>query len=255
MSPPLWVAEAAEAFWIAAGEPEPFPRNLRRAIARSLPVTMVLLPRLSVSAAEAWLRQQGARFDVDVGDRPLRACLICRFGHGLIFTDGADTDDEQRYSLAHELAHFLVDYLAPRRAAVARRGEAILDVLDGVRPAGTDERIIGVLVDVPVRPHIHLMERFDDLGRLEEIHRAESAADALANELLAPWDIVSRNVRDLAITGDQATISRLLVERFGLPAIPAQRYAAMLSPGPAPTTALLRHLRRVELTDSGRNIS
>jgi hypothetical protein len=36
---PLWVAELAAAFWDEAGEPGPFPRNLRRAARRAFPLS------------------------------------------------------------------------------------------------------------------------------------------------------------------------------------------------------------------------
>jgi hypothetical protein len=255
MTPPLAVVAAAESFWSDAGVELTFPRDVRRAVARSQPISVVTLSALHVAKAEAWLRRQGMTIAIGVVDRPLRACLVAHAGAGIIFVDGADSENEQRFSLAHELAHFLVDYVAPRSAAVSRLGEGILAVLDGRRPARTDERVVGVLANVTVRPHIHIMGRFDDRGRPEAIECAETTADALARELLAPWDIVSRQVHDLAIAGDRPAISRLLAGRFGLPTILAHRYAALLSPEPEPTSALLRHLRLVELTESGRNIS
>jgi hypothetical protein len=255
MAPSLAVVAAAESFWSDAGVEPTFPRAMRRAVARSQPISVVTLSALHVAKAEAWLRRQGMSIGIDVVNRPLRACLVAYAGAGFIFVDGADSEDEQRFSMAHELAHFLVDYRAPRRAAVARLGEGILDVLDGMRPARTDERVVGVLANVTLDPHIHLMGRFGDLGRPAEIERAESQADALARELLAPWDVVSRQIAILAIAGNAPAVARLLVERFGLPTIPAQRYAALLSPEPAPASALLRHLRRVELSQSGRNSS
>jgi Zn-dependent peptidase ImmA (M78 family) len=39
---------------------------------------------------------------------------MARAGHGFISLDGSDADDERRFSLAHELAHFLLDYQDPR---------------------------------------------------------------------------------------------------------------------------------------------
>jgi IrrE N-terminal-like domain len=114
MSAPFWVHDLAERFWRQAEMDEPFPRSLRRPIARCLPLSVVSLPRLRVSAIDEWLQRQGAIHCVNVHDRPLRACLVASGGHGLVFVDGADPDDEQRFSLAHELAHFLRGYRAPR---------------------------------------------------------------------------------------------------------------------------------------------
>jgi hypothetical protein len=81
VSVPLWVAETAEAFWADAGGHEPFPRELRGAIANALPLTLVLLPRLRVAGVDVWLRRNGAPGAGLAGDRRLRACLLARNGH------------------------------------------------------------------------------------------------------------------------------------------------------------------------------
>src|SRR4051794_17266865 len=126
-----WVTESANAFWAAAGEIEPFPRKLRRPLARALPVAVVLLPHLRLDGLRAWMRANGIGCPCAERDRALRACLVARAGHGLVFLDGADAEDDQRFSLAHELAHFLRHYWQPRQRACRHLGEAIAEVLDG----------------------------------------------------------------------------------------------------------------------------
>lgn len=253
MSPPLAVVAAAESFWSDAGVELMFPRPVRRAVALCHPISVVVLSALHVTKVEDWLRRQGKTIELVFSDRPLRACLVAYAGAGIIFVDGADSEDEQRFSIAHELAHFLFDYLNPRRVAVARLGEGILDVLDGRRLARTEERVVGILTEVEVRPHIHLMNRFDDLAMSDEIEQSEVTADALALELVAPWEDVIEQIAALGISVDRSAISWLLVERYGLPPMVADDYAARLCPAPLPTSPLLQHLRCVELLTRQRN--
>lgn len=254
MTPPLAVVTAAEVFWAEAGGGEAFPRDVRRAVARAQPVAIVLLPALHVAKADAWLRRQGLRVAMDVADRPLRACLVAHAGNGIIFVDGADAEDEQRFSIAHELAHFLLDYQQPRRAVEERLGASALEVLDGHRPARPEERIAGILADVEVRPHVHLMGRFDELNMPGETAWSETAADALAFELLAPWEIVAQQIARPGRTGDRAAVAGILMARFGLPRQPAEQYAARLCPAPSLYADLFRHLKAVELLSPARNI-
>src|ERR1700722_20152555 len=98
MSVPLWVAELVRAFWTEAGAVESFPRELRRPIARALPVSIILLPRLRLDSVGAWLRENGVMCPCDERDRSLQACVVACRGHGLIFLDGTDAADEQRFS-------------------------------------------------------------------------------------------------------------------------------------------------------------
>lgn len=233
MSLPFWARELAHSFWSAAGD-EPFPRDLRLPIARALPLTVCFLPQLRVGGIESWLARAGAPYCAGVADRPLRACLVARNGHGLIFIDGVDAPDEQRFSLAHELAHFLHDYWAPRIRAVTALGPTITEVLDGIRPPRREERVAAILSAVPMTTYVHLMDR-DDGAPVGLEGAAERAADLLACELLAPQDSVEEQAGPSA---GQQTLATLLRTAYGLPPGPAHRYAATLCPAASPQRRL-----------------
>jgi hypothetical protein len=217
------VAELAERFWAAAGPPPPFPRDLTGPATVGLPLSVAALPGLRLDGVRGWLARVRIGCPTDEPDRPLRACLVTRAGCGFVFLDADDPPAEQRFSLAHEVAHFLRDYDAVRRAAVRALGPAVLEVLDGRRPATPEERVHAVFRGVRVGAHVHLLRR-DDAGRprTPAEREAEAAADRLAFELLAPAELCSE--------GDDVR-SRLEGE-FGLPPGPAAAYAAVLRPAP-----------------------
>jgi hypothetical protein len=228
----LWVEEAAEQFWAAVGEePAGFPRDLRRAIALALPLAVVELPRLRVAAIEEWLAQRRRPLSLATRDRRVRACLLVYQGTGVVFLDGTDPADEQRFSLAHEVAHFLLHYVQPREQAVQRLGSAILAVFDGDRRPALGERVEAVLAGIgPLQPHLHLLDRPDrgpaHFGRLGAV---EEQADTLALELLAPSATVRTRLDACATVTE---VQRALSETFGLPASVAATLALELQPEP-----------------------
>jgi len=243
MGMPQWAIELACFFWEDAGGDESFPRGLRRAIANALPLSVVLLPRLRVAAIDVWLREQADHGRLGVPDRPLRACLVARHGQGIIFLDGTDPDDEQRFSLAHECAHFLRGYWQPRRVAVDRLGSAVVEVLDGDRPVRPEERMDALLARVPLGFHVHLMDR-TAAGRFasEVIDDAERDADVLAYELLAPSAFVLATTRAGSSSDRRATVAAELTHGYGLPARVAARYAAILVPRADRSDSLMHRL-------------
>jgi hypothetical protein len=170
----------------------------------------------------------------DEPDRPLRACLVTRAGCGFVFVDADDPPAERRFSVAHEVAHFLRDYDAVRRAAVRALGPAVLEVFDGRRPATAEERAHAVFRDVRVAAHVHLLRR-DDAGRPKTPTErdAEAAADRLAFELLAPVELV----------GDGDDVRSRLEGEFGFAPGPAAAYAAVLRPAP-PIEGFVERLRK-----------
>ncbi len=188
----LWVHETADRFWADVGDASrTYPRDLLEVMHWALTVRPVELHDLSIARMNAWLADRDSGLRLTIPDRPLRACILVQDGNGVLFVDATDADDEWRFSVAHEIAHYLIEYAAPRHRAQARLGDDVLPVLDGCRTASLDERIGALLGGVSLAAHVHLMERTPD-GNLpgHEVSAAERRAGALAFELLAPFDAV-----------------------------------------------------------------
>jgi hypothetical protein len=203
----------------------PFPRDIRDAITRSGVGTVVTVPGLSVSAMTAWLTRAGFRVPTLGADRPLRGGLYAAGGVGFFFVAAGDDPAERRFTLAHELAHYLRDYSQPRERVAAAVGPAVLDVLDGRRRATVSEAVRAAVRGVPVGPFTHLMTR-TGFGCDPATAAAEWEADRLACELLAPAVAVLGHA-----AGEESVASALTAE-FGLPPEVARRYAAVLFPVP-----------------------
>ncbi len=239
LGPPVWVTDLAGRFWAAAGEPPAFPRDLEDAVASLGGITTVRRGGLRVCAVVEYCLARKVPAAFAGPDRPLRAALHCWAGVGTVFLDRDDPPDEQRFSFAHELAHFLRDYLAPRRQVAKALGPAAVEVLDGIRPPTPAERLHAVLRNRPLTPHCHFMSR-DPAGRPErdDDRRAEADADRLACELLAPAELL----HDM---NDRGELVRRLTAEFGLPASVAAEYAVqLLPPPPSPGGLMARLLNR-----------
>lgn len=224
----------AEYFWDLVGEEEPFPRSLERPVSKTLPLAIIKMPRLTVGQVHQWLRQRGICRSFFHDDRALRACLLADRGRGLIFLEGSDPADEQRFSLAHELAHFLLDYLAPRGRAKDVLGNRGVQIFDGIESAKPEEQLTAIFRNVPLRPLTHLMYR-GEKGEIRSLRvlDSESCASQLALELLAPREYILSDITRLRPeTGSWTELAEIaanhLTGRFGLPAPTARIYAQHL---------------------------
>jgi len=151
-----------------------------------------------------------------------------------VFLDGSDGDDERRFSLAHEVAHFLLHYLQPRERALAVLGEQVREVLDGQRRPTPDEQLAGVLRQVELTTYTHLMDRCPaGMAELAQVIAAEDDADCLALELLAPRSEVLSRLEGRGVDWRDGSASdivqQLLVQDFGLPEQIAERYGWMMA--------------------------
>lgn len=223
------VIALAERFWRDARQIEPFPRSLETAVPWALPLAIVKLPLLGLDELRRWLAQRDIPISCHLPHRALRGALLARAGRGLVFLDGSDPDEERRFSLAHEVAHFVKDYLRPREQALTAFGEGIRDVIDGLRPAAPEERLTAVFRGLELGVYAHWMERTSRgaIGHAQ-ILEAEDSADRLALELLAPAQVVGARVADLADPPNADAVTRLLSTEFGLPLAQARSYGAML---------------------------
>ena len=231
MNAPFWVADLADRFWTAAGADRTIPANLERAVEASGFLSVLQREHLCVDTIRRWLGKMSVACPLNVADRPLRACLVAYDGAGFAFIEKNDPDDERRFSLAHELAHFLADYLAPRDNVSRRIGRSAVQALDGTRTATPEERVRAWCSRTDLGVHIHLMDRA--VVRMQ-VREAEENADRLAYELLAPATDV------LARATDAAAAIELLIGFYRLPATQAERYATLLFPPPRMDPLLAR---------------
>jgi hypothetical protein len=211
--------DRAAEFWADTDLADAFPRNIEQAIALKLPVAVVKLPIVTIRFIGLWLRRHNLRPVFPPYQRDLMGCLYADGGHGFIFVCGADEPEEQRFTLAHDIAHFLVDYWWPRLLVIQAMGSSIIDVLDGHRPARPDERSSAVLARVCLGPHWHLLPRqgADSVcdGRIATV---EDRADDLGRELVAPRPRVLHMLRKLPRRRvEPEAACRALGSFFGVP--------------------------------------
>ena len=218
-----WLEEALEASCLKASST--FPRNLAAEVSLRLPVTVVCLPRLTSDSIRDWLAQRNWHHRVVDLPRGLHGCMVAEKGVGILFHDSLDTPNQQRFTLAHEVAHFVLDHLLPRARALRVFGEAIRPVLNGSRAPTPEESVSALFERVPLGVQVKLMDRGPSGSfRTGRVAEAERRADRLAQELLAPSALVIPLLKD--VSADEA-VDRV-VFKFGLPREEARTYVQQL---------------------------
>lgn len=200
----LALAEIAFDFWQDAGG---FGSDFEEAVALNLPLGIKKISHLTLQSVCKWLVEEGIALEGldSLPERDLRACLVT-YGEprNYVFLDETDSAADQLFSLAHEVAHFLLDYQQPRERAEQHLGKEILQVLDGKKELSLEQRLSGWLNDVKLKPHRHFMERSSQGDILSsEILQIESRADKLALELLAPEEKAVDIVRTAIVGKDK----------------------------------------------------
>jgi Zn-dependent peptidase ImmA (M78 family) len=211
----------ARHFWAGTGWHDTFPRPIEDAAPLRLPVAVIKQPQTNLATVRKWLQQRGLIIQLPNDERDLYGCLVAHRGHGLMFVNAAEGAAELRLTIAHEVAHFLADYLVPRRQVLHALGVHAAEVLDGLRQPTPAERAASILGHIRLGPHIHLLPRPGSAAdAAKAVARAESRADQLARALVAPQARVHAALQTLSAQGIRQIddLCAALAADFGLPA-------------------------------------
>jgi hypothetical protein len=193
-----------------------FPRDIALA-ALSHPVHVELIAELTPDKIDEWLYRQLHWSRAAVADhRRLRGCLVAHRGRALIFLEATETEAERRFTLSHELAHFIGHYLAARNKAIARLGPSVAAILDGDRAPTAAERLSGVFAGCPMGVFRDVLDRNGGEPLTAVAERMEKEANAAAFQALAPPVDVVAQCKIVGRAPDRAGILETLKAYFGL---------------------------------------
>ena len=222
-------------FWNRAGGRPQYPANIGYAASCALDAAIMDVGGLTPRTAAARLARLGISLPAAPAsdNRPLRGCVSVGPRGAIILIDADDSESERRFTIAHEVAHYILEARAHRDRAERVMGERYLDVLYGARQPTDAERVDALLKRVRSTPLSHFMDRSPDGGHgCGRTLSAECDADALALELLAPRSELSRRVRALRRVPFRRALNetaRLAQDRYGLPQSIAREYSERLA--------------------------
>ena len=219
-------------FWRRVGGGKDFPADIGYAAMSALEVYVEEIEGLTTLTASSYAGCVGIRNACGFSERGLRGCLVVRRRGALILVERSDDEAEKRFTIAHEVAHYILEVRRHRERAAERMGRDFSDVLYGPREATPTERIDAWLNDVRPDKILHFMDRAPGGGYgCARTMDAECVADDLALEILAPRSDMKEALSSLGRMGFTESLSaarRIAEKRYGLPDVIAAMYAGRL---------------------------
>lgn len=194
---------------------EVFPRNIEAILLLTVELPVVYQKDLTLHGAEQYLCALRAApyTPPDETDRGLLGLLCVGPPANIVFIDSELPEHIQRYVLAHELAHFLVDVFFVRNLWLRSLPERSVEILKAFSWDEYDEWLDfeAFLKGLPKRAR-------SIIGRgkhqLDETDEKELQADLIARELLMPWSTALTIYKSRS---DRAQFMQYAIQHFGLP--------------------------------------
>ena len=207
-----------------------YPVNIGYAAMSALEVYVEEVEGLTTLTAASYAGRGGLWNTVGVSERGLRGCIVVGRRGATILVEGNDCEAEKRFTIAHEVAHYILEVRRHRERAADKMGRDFSDVLYGLKEATPTERIDAWLNDVRSDKILHLMDRAPGGGYgCARTMDAECVADELALEILAPRSDMKKVLSSLGQMGFAESLSaaqRIAERRYGLPGAIAGVYAS-----------------------------
>lgn len=231
MSQPLWIKRAMSATHVfyeivleklgeEAQEYLHFPRNIEALILYSLEIPVKPISELTLHAAAEYLCILGSQPSQEpTEDRPLWGLLNVGPPANMILIEERLSPLQRRYTIAHELGHYLYDIFTIRQLwlrSLSEQKEAVIQAFSW-HEMDLWLELCAMLKRLPQRPRT-ITGRGQAM--LQETKMREQVANAIALELLAPWEKMTIIFPQLS----RSEMLSLLSVQFGIPAHIASAY-------------------------------
>jgi len=228
------IGRIAREFWLKADPAHQRVLDIAKAVSNILPLRIIYLKGLTLETLDNWLKDRGIPNNQEISNKSLHGVIMIREGRGFIFVNADDSTIEQRFTIAHEVSHYFLDYQIPRENAMLKIGPEIEHVLNGKEPASDLQKVKALLKGISIQPYSHFIEKSGNGSFLSWINfNSENEADYLALELLAPRSVVIKNTvtnaKRLNYTQFVRKCQELLREQYQIPDDVAHQYATELA--------------------------
>ena len=221
-----WTQYWSDWFWKRAGGRSGYPADIAYAVMCALDVYVDEVANLTPASAAARIGRGGLWQSDGVYERGLRGCVIVGQAGAAILVEKSDDEAEKRFTIAHEVAHYILEVKRHHERASDRLGPEFADALYGLREATPTERIDAWLSNARSEAFAHFMDRAPGGGYgCSRTLEAECAADDLAVEILAPRSELAAAISSMGFSGSLKVARRIAERRYGLPEGIAERYA------------------------------
>jgi hypothetical protein len=233
-----------ESNWYGHPRPVRYPRDVTAMALASLGLDVVRIPALTTDRVLHYLRvasgyDSGDEYETSCGvsgPAPVPTILYVGPPQSLLFLESNLPASLANYSLAREIGYYIAavyDLWDLWQTSLPTQVSSIADAFDWALP-DTGLQLRGLLRHLPgCAP--------PDGWASRATRRAELQGDIIARELLSPWGQVAAIHGPGGMGANRTEMVRLLVERYGLPALVAATYcddlqSAQHHPPPAPWT-------------------
>jgi IrrE N-terminal-like domain len=228
------IERIAREFWSTADQVHRLNFDILSAVNASLIIDLIPVQQLSLGNIETWLAARTITIDLHVNDRSLHGALLIKDGSVFMFVDATGDEVQQRFTIAHEVSHFLLDYQLPKERAILALGKEIEDVLNGTSAPTTAQLVLSVIKGINIDPYTFLIEKTGNGSFISWSNfNSENEADYLALELLAPRIMV---INDTVSSAKRLTYSQftrksheILMKKYRIPSEVAHQYATELA--------------------------
>ncbi len=186
-----------------------FPRNVERLVSDTFYLPIRSMPHLTLHSAGQYLCIRGAG---QGKDRQLYGLLHVGPPAITIFVEERLSPRERNYIIAHELGHYIHDVFMVQRLWLSSLQEQKTAIIQAFSWQNTDPflELQAFVKGLPERPHTITMR---GEAMRQETHARELFANAIAIELLAPW----QEATQLFQQHQESECKKLLHEVYGVP--------------------------------------